>query len=299
MDHSQKQLNSRKLMTRQFTQLGLVTILSIAGFGIFAQECDGLEGSAQTVCLTLMVCMSLDEEQAREQCLLVARQLLDKRVTGESESESEPEATEPSVSADSSIPGLPQDPPMENVAEIEPEPVAVPEPPQVVEPTLVPTKPESQQSVSVPRDSDEMTVQDILDGGVDKPKRRRFFGWLRGGGSDESKEPEPEPEIGYTIDGVPKQFASTVLDVNEVGYNESLIVLDNGYVFTIQRARQSNIKEGHVVVVQKKEGMSGRKSFRFYGQGASVDASRVLCEHVDPSRTTKRRCAYARRVLDE
>ena len=243
-----------------------------------AQECEELEGNDLTVCLTLMVCMALDEAKARNQCLEVARQVLDQH--------------------DAQMEQSAQNPAEEVSEQVTTEPVLVEEVPDLVEQTVDdPVDVEQQTSMSSEplegMQSDESTRVEAT-----KPSRvGRLFSWMRrgDGGSAEERQANEEPEV--SKDGVPKQFAATVVTVSKAGYNDALVVLSNRYVFIITRARQSRIEPGDVIVARKKEGLSGRQSFLFYGRGASVDARRVDCGHVDPSRQTKRRCEFAARHL--
>lgn len=307
-----------------------VGALCVSKVAVAAEECESLEGSAQTVCLTLMVCMSLNEDKARDQCLLVARQLLSKNVRGGID-EAIISQVEEAAKQRPRIPGLPEQEASEETDDVA-QSVETSElmqteskaSPQSVTPDTVIPSPNLEDEVSsdspveeqpsliaIPvtktattqppssGDGQEMTVQDILnEGSRDSSKRRGLFGWLRPKSVNDEIEISERVNAGLTLDGIPKRFAATVVDVAKVDYNDSLVVLSNGYVFTIKRARESRISDNDVVVVEKKEGLSGRKAFRFYGQGGSVDASRVLCEHVDPSVQTRRRCAYAERKLE-
>ena len=244
---------------------------------VFAQECSELEGDDLTVCLTLMVCMALEEDKARNQCLEVARQVLDQH-------DAQKESTET------------EEPAQEELTQQETEPSIVEESPPLVEESFEAqtveeevTEPPVEVTQSVESSSNEQTEES-------RPRGlRRAFGWLRRGG-DKRDEPEEAIEE-FTVDGVPTQFAATVVAVTNSGYNDALLVLSNRYVFMVTRVRQSRIEPGDVIVGRKKEGLSGRYTYLFYGRGASVDARRVDCSHVDPSRQTKERCEYAARHL--
>ena len=260
--------------SRVFGALIACSLLSIT---TVAQECDELEGDSQTVCLTLMVCMSLDEEKAREQCLQVARQLLDKRDSEAAKAEVE----EPEVVQEASSPSVVQEPVVEDED---------PEPQIEVEATS--------KAQATAEDSNLTLLEKLKEADAESSRKRRWFGWLPGRRSQSKSEKETVEEY-VTVDGLPNRFAATVLSTTQVGYNDALVVLSNGYVFTVTRARQARIQDDDVVIVVKKEGLSGRKAFMIYGRGASTDATRVLCEHVNPSRQTRRRCDYAKSQLQK
>ncbi len=262
-----------------FQRVCLLLIACVFGVSAAAQECDELEGDDLTVCLTLMVCMALDEDKARNQCLEVARQVLDQR-----EAQKEPSDQD------------------ETTSEVETE--AITEQVIVEEtPVLVEDVSQDQESVAREPTATEKTVKETMSS-VELEQEQaqrgnrvgRLFSWMRRG-SGRNNEEVDEVDIGVTKDGVPKQFAATVVSVSKAGYNDALIVLSNRYVFIVSRARQSRIEPGDVIVARKKEGLSGRLSFLFYGRGASVDAHRVECGHVEPSRQTRRRCSFAARQL--
>ncbi len=261
-----------------FRRVCLLVIACVFGVSVAAQECDELEGDDLTVCLTLMVCMALDEDKARNQCLEVARQVLQQR-----------EAQKETCEEDETEAGI--------ETEAIPEQVIVEETPNLVEDV-------SQDPASAAREpTTEKAAQETLltvEPDQEQAKRGnrvgRLFSWMRRGG-DRNDEEEDEVDVGVTKNGVPKQFAATVVSVSKAGYNDALVVLSNRYVFIVSRARQSRIEPGDVIVARKKEGLSGRLSFLFYGRGASVDAHRVECGHVEPSRQTQRRCAFAARQL--
>ncbi|MCY3858640.1 MAG: hypothetical protein OXG25_07005 [Gammaproteobacteria bacterium] len=242
-----------------------------------AQECDELEGDDLTVCLTLMVCMALDEAKARNQCLEVARQVLDqhdaqKEASKQVEQVIEDEDTVTTARAtEETTPVLMEEPVQD----------------QPMDKQLLPTTAETSQSVQSATSRTEATRGSRVG---------RLFSWMRRGDRNNAEEIDQE-DAGLTKDGVPKQFAATVVAVSQAGYNDALVVLSNRYVFVVSRARQSRIGPGDVIVARKKEGLSGRLSFLFYGRGASVDAHRVECGHVDPSRQTRRRCEFAARHL--
>lgn len=261
-------------------RVSFLLIVCVCGVTATAQECDELEGDDLTVCLTLMVCMALDEDRARNQCLEVARQVLDQRDAQKETSEKG--ETEAGVEAES----IPEQVVVEEIPDQvedttrEPDPIAT-------EPGATKEKEATQELVVFEPEEEE----------AERGKRvGRWFSWMRRGGSRNAEEAD-EAEVGVTKDGVPKQFAATVVSVSKAGYNDALVVLSNRYVFIVSRARQSRIEPGDVIVARKKEGLSGRLSFLFYGRGASVDAHRVECGHVEPSRQTQRRCAFAARQL--
>lgn len=257
---------------------GLLFLLAIGwSLPLSAQECDELEGDDLTVCLTLMVCMALDEAKARNQCLEVARQVLDQHdaqrdASRQTEQISEEvDATPPDQLVTNEIPNLVEETVQDR---------------QYGEERSTATEPIS-QSIQT-----EATTTDESSGG----RASRWFSWMRRGNRGSTLEID-EDDPGLTKDGVPKQFAATVVAVAQAGYNDALVVLSNRYVFVVNRARQSRIEPGDVIVARKKEGLSGRLSFLFYGRGASVDAHRVVCDHIEPSRQTKRRCDFATRHL--
>ncbi|MCE2407397.1 MAG: hypothetical protein J4G19_07830 [Pseudomonadales bacterium] len=177
------------------------------------------------MCLTLMVCMALDEAKARNQCLEVARQVLDQH-------DAQMEQSAPN--------------PAEEVSEqVTTEPVLVEEIPDLVEQTVDdPVDVEQQTSMS----SEPLEgVQSDGSTRVEATKTSRvgrLFSWMRrgDGGSAEERQANEEPEV--SKDGVPKQFAATVVTVSKAGYNDALVVLSNRYVFIVTRARQSRIEPG-------------------------------------------------------
>ena len=250
----------------------------ICGVPFAAQECDELEGDDLTVCLTLMVCMALDEDKARNQCLEVARQVLDQHdAQRESSGQDVSDASDGTeTSSEQAI--------VKDVPDLAEEPVSDP------------------SSVAQEPSTEVVPTQEVVPEGSQRAEGSRagrvgrWFSRLIPGGNRSSSEDE-EVDVGVTKDGVPKQFAATVVAVSKAGYNDALVVLSNGYVFVVSRARQSRIEPGDVIVARKKEGLSGRLSFLFYGRGASVDAHRVECRHVEPSRQTRRRCEFAARRL--
>lgn len=256
----------------------LLLIACFCGVPFAAQECDELEGDDLTVCLTLMVCMALDEDKARNQCLEVARQVLDQH-----EAQRESSGQDASDATDGTVPSTEQaiveDVP-DVVEEADSEPSSVKQEPSTADASTQEILPEESQRTQGSRTS----------------RVGRWFSRLRPGGNRSSSEDE-EVDVGVTKDGVPKQFAATVVAVSRAGYNDALVILSNRYVFVVNRARQSRIEPGDVIVARKKEGLSGRLSFLFYGRGASVDAHRVECNHVEPSRQTRRRCEFAARHL--
>ena len=71
-------LARHRLLDRVMQVLRCLSILTAAATSQFvlASECDDLSGDDRTVCLTLVVCTSLQDEKARNQCLTIARQLL-------------------------------------------------------------------------------------------------------------------------------------------------------------------------------------------------------------------------------
>lgn len=244
-----------------------------------AQECDELEGDDLTVCLTLMVCMALDEAKARNQCLEVARQVLDQHDAQRDPSRQAEQDTE------AAFPELPEN------AVVEESPNLVDETDQVL--------PSGEQLSEVTVPTSQAVETETSSAEVTRGSRvGRWFSWMRRSDRGIAEEIDEE-EFGLTKDGVPKQFATTVVAVAKAGYNDALVVLSNRYVFVVSRARQSRIEPGDVIIARKKEGLSGRLSFLFYGRGASVDAHRVECDHVEPSRQTRRRCEFAARHLGE
>lgn len=252
-------------------------IACLIGSSLTAQECDELEGEDLTVCLTLMVCMGLEEVKARNQCLEVARQVLDQH-----DAQKEPSEQEVTVSDDTSDAITDQ--------------VFVEETPNVDEEQVQDLPNEAERATSTSVTSQPIQTDEKSNVDASRPGRvGRWFSWMRRGDKTDS-EVDVE-EIGITKDGVPKQFAATVVAVTKAGYNDALVVLSNRYVFIVSRARQSRIEPGDVIVARKKEGLSGRLSFLFYGRGASVDAHRVDCSHFDPARQTRRRCEFASRQL--
>lgn len=247
-----------------------------------AQECDALEGEDLTVCLTLMVCMGLEENKARNQCLEVARQVLDDHDAQKSQVRAETAEESPHANVLEAVREETQD---DRSAEV------------VESPALATPVTETAVKQSVDRESSvaPMTAEEHSADATPPTRRSRWFSWIRRG---ENRNPkEVDDEAGFTIDGVPKQFAATVVSVSKAGYNDAMLVLSNGYLFIVKRVRQSGIEPGDVIVARKKEGLSRRDAFLFYGRGASVDASRIACDHVDPSRTTRKRCEYAARQL--
>ena len=270
-----------KLLNRTIRiRVGLLFLFACAwNAPLPAQECDELEGDDLTVCLTLMVCMALDEAKARNQCLEVARQVLDQHDAQRDpnrQTEQDAEAASPTA----------------------PEDAVVDDSPSLVDETFQDRSSGEQPSDATvpasPAVETEASGAEVSRGG----RVGRWFSWMRRGDRGNAEEIEEE-EFGLTKDGVPKQFATTVVAVSKAGYNDALVVLSNRYVFVVSRARQSRIEPGDVIIARKKEGLSGRLSFLFYGRGASVDAHRVECGHVEPSRQTKRRCEFAARHLGE
>ena len=256
----------------------LSVIVCVWSVSLAAQECDELEGEDLTVCLTLMVCMALDEEKARNQCLEVARQVLEQHDAQKESSTQEETVSDVDVEASS-------------------EQVVVEETPSLVEEPIQDLASEEERSTATPVISQPVKPSESSDAEASRGSRAgRWFSWMRRGGGKSDTELEAE-DVGVTKDGVPKQFAATVVTVTKAGYNDALVVLSNRYVFIVNRARQSRIEPGDVIVARKKEGLSGRLSFLFYGRGASVDAHRVDCGHVDASRQTRRRCEFASRQL--
>ena len=256
----------------------VMSLLCLVGFPHSAQEeCDDLTGDDLTVCLTLMVCMGLEDNKAQNQCLEVARQLLDKR-------DSQVEAEEPEAST-------------------APEPVKEPEIQDEVEATIVDepvVREEPQIEEDLSAESEEQSV--VVDESAATEKRSfvgRLISPFRRGDRSKLDQTAVNEEPELTVDGVPKQFAATVIAKAKAGYNDELLVLSNGYVFLVSRAKQSRIDVDDVIVAKKKEGLSGRNAFFFYGRGATADATRVLCEHTQPSRKTRERCEYAARHLGE
>ena len=220
--------------------------------------------------------MALDEAKARNQCLEVARQVLDQhdaqkdaskrveQVTGDEDTVTSAQVDEEEalILVEEAVQDRPEE--------------------EQLSPTTAPTS----QAVETGTSSADVTRGNRVG---------RWFSWMRRGGRNNAEEIEDDP--GLTKDGVPKQFAATVVAVSQAGYNDALVVLSNRYVFVVSRVRQSRIEPGDVIVARKKEGLSGRLSFLFYGRGASVDAHRVECDHVEPSRQTRRRCDFAARHL--
>ena len=256
----------------------LFMIACVWSASIAAQECDELEGEDLTVCLTLMVCMALDEDRARNQCLEVARQVLDQH-----DAQKEPSKQEETVT--------------DEMAESSSEKDVVEEMPSLVEEPVQDLVSEEERVSATSGISQSVQPNGSPDTTASRGSRAgRWFSWIRRGGGKSDTELEEE-DIGVTKDGVPKQFAATVVTVTKAGYNDALVVLSNRYVFIVSRARESRIEPGDVIVARKKEGLSGRLSFLFYGRGASVDAHRVDCGHVDASRQTRRRCEFASRQL--
>lgn len=238
----------------------------------FAQDCGDLEGEALTACLTVLVCLEIEENKARNQCLEVVRQILEDKPLPVESVDQEIEETEPKAqptAIEESVVDFPAEQASETTEEL------VPQPEKLVEPGTV-----EEQIQAEP-----------------KQTKRRWMSWLRLGRGDSEEKVEANPKPALTIDGVPKEFAAKVVSITKSGYNDALLVLDNRYVFIVNRVTQSRIEEGDVIVAQKKEGLSGRHSFLFYGRGASVDAQRIDCQHVDPSRQTRRRCEFATKVL--
>ena len=269
-----------QLALRKFTLVATSVALCTP---LAAQECDALEGEDLTVCLTLMVCMSLEDDRARNQCLEVARQVLDDHdAQRESPSQESDAASSDAVGQPDSSVGNDSDSSTQNTANEEAQ------------------NPASQRETATadPQElSDSDRAQLIYTGelSTELNRRNRWFSWLR---RDAAKESNVDgDDLGFTVDGVPKQFAATVVSVNNAGYNDAMLVLSNRYVFIVKRVRQSRIEPGDVIIARKREGLSGRHAFLFYGRGASVDAKRVVCDHVDPSRKTRQRCEYAERQL--
>ena len=256
----------------------LVTAI-LLGVPHVGQECDDLKGHDLTVCLTLMVCMSLEENKARNQCLEVTRQILDKH-EAQSATGNPAESVEVRPTTEELEPSA--EPKRANrVGTLE----------IVDKPVTVETETGSEMSTSAPQ------ATNIEGTDTQKSLGRRLFSWMRRG--ERKAREDNNKEAGLTRDGVPKQFAATVVAVAPSGYNDLLVVLSNGFVFIASRAKQSRIDVGHVIVAKKKEGLSGSQSFLFYGRGASVDALRVACEHTNPSRKTRDRCDFAARRFDE
>lgn len=240
-----------------------------------AENCDDLEDEALTACLMVLVCAEIEESRAKNQCLEVVRQILDDK------EEPSEVMVDPTAEEAEDTDSEPQERVTEEISEEVTSPVeALEEEPVLVQEVEEPV-------VAVP-------VTNALPS-TDKETNRRWLSWLRLGRDNAEKEVEPTPVM--TIDGVPKEFAATVVSVTKSGYNDALVILDNQYVFLVKRATQSRIEKGNVIVAQKKEGLSGRLAFLFYGRGASVDAQRIDCQHVHPSRQTKKRCEFATKVL--
>ena len=223
--------------------------------------------------------MALDEDKARHQCLEVARQVLDQH-------DSQRGAGDQETTTSDELP------------ELLPEQQVVEEVPSLVEEAVPADKSEAEASnvntITTTREVTPVEPEEQL--GSRDNRGGRWFSWIRRGGSTDTSE-EDEAVVDVTKDGVPKQFAATVVAISKAGYNDALLVLSNRYVFVVSRARQSRIEPGDVIVARKKEGLSGRRSFLFYGRGASVDAQRVECGHFEPSRQTKRRCKFASKHL--
>ena len=255
----------------------LFLIACVWNVSLSAQECDELEGDDLTVCLTLMVCMALDEAKARNQCLEVARQVLDQYDAQRDPSRQADQVVEEAVLSPSEDVVADEMPTLEE---------------ETVQDRLAGERVPTAADTTSPTLTTEASSTDVSRGG----RIGRWFSWMRRGDRDDAAEVDDE-DFGLTKDGVPKQFAATVVAVSTAGYNDALVVLSNGYVFVVSRVRQSRIEPGDVIVARKKEGLSGRLSFLFYGRGASVDAHRVDCDHVDPSRQTRRRCEFAARHL--
>ncbi len=257
----------------------MLFLIGTLGLPIFAQECEELEGEDLTVCLTLMVCMALEKDKARNQCLEVARQVLDKHDAQRAAKKQESE---------------PKDPPagMHETAQD-----AVEDKVEASSTQTPATEPHEERPGASAYD-EEKIKETVVSEAKPESEKRRWFSWIRRSkrnDGEESANAKSDPE--FTSDGVPKQFAATVVDVTKTSYNDALVVLSNRYVFVINRALQSRIEPGDVIVARKKEGLSGRRSFLFYGRGASVDAHRIDCSHVDPSKQTRARCAYATQQL--
>lgn len=262
----------------------LVFVGLMMSWTVQADECQDLEGEALTVCLTLVVCTSIDDKRARNQCLEVARQIMDKREqekSGETEEVVEESLVDESKTEDSA-----SSPVDEQAIE------------EVHEPKEVPTLVDTPISTQTPEtDTGSASVTDESETDEENSERRFLFFFKR--------DIERKRELGisdkvfsavYEID--PEQFSSTVVGVKYSDRNQAVVVLDNGVVFEVKRARQSRIKVDDVIVATKRRGFGSKRSYTLYGRAASVDALRVRCEHLDPVKTTVQRCAYASSLFE-
>ena len=238
--------------------------LTVAVQGQDAEVCEGLEGERLTIC---QVCTSIRDQRAKEQCLEVAEQLLDRP--------DDAEANE--VGTDTA-----------------------PDEALIDESVLDDTQPQdvretSEQEVSVDRTEPTRVTGESATKAEEEKERRRFLFFGR---RDREVERPANSAISDKVYNAiveinPDRFSSVVVGVRKSDYNRAVIALKNGIVFEVKRARQSRLEEGDVVIADKHKGFGSKNTYLLYGKGAGVEAIRVRCEHIDPSKITRDRCEFA------
>ena len=251
--------------------LPLVLLLLSSTILADSNECEDLQGEDLTIC---QVCISIDDRRGRRQCLEVAGQLRDKQTDSEdvTESSDETEVFTEVVSESEDI-----------TTKSAPDTVES-EPTLVVEPIHI-----------------ESESKDLVEGGEtpeEAEKKRRFLFFFERDIKNRQDRGISEKVFNAVYEIDPDSFSSTVVGIRFADYNEAVIALKNGVVLLAKRARQSRIEEGDVIVAKRRRGFGSKRNYILYGKGAGVDAIRVTCEHIDPTRLTVQRCAFASQKLE-
>ena len=109
-------------------------------------------------------------------------------------------------------------------------------------------------------------------------------------------EPAEVPDDVWKLVDVPRRFSASLIGVGTLARDRLLLGLDNELLFEGGGSHVSRLKVGDVLDAFRVS-YSARR-YRFVGPShRSFEASRIRCEHPNPTADTRRKCALLKRWL--
>ena len=226
-------------------------------------NCDELEGDPRTYCLTMIVCHSLDNLKARDQCIEAAANIVQSAAARKP-----PDVVVEKEPVQQEKLGAPEVPVKQTTTE---------QPPQTLVTELESSSVEESESQTPSRTASQRVFE--------QPAPDLSSSFL----TSENAFSRVDPD----------QFSAAIVYFREIDYDNALVVLENGLVFEAVGVERSRFDMGDTIVAKRSQRAARQHYILTGGEEGSISGYRVRCETQNPSKKTRVRCALANSILRE
>lgn len=254
-------------------------------------NCEDLPPSARAACWMTLACASIDDRERRSECFRAAAERFEALGSQIDRSDTGTPATPPvEPVAAAPVPRATADPEMGDDSPLDSEP----DPSGIGTPATPPAKPVAATPVP-PATANPPTEDESARGKEESSGAASPSAPVRNT-DDPIRKPQDARDDVWRLVEVPRRFSAALIGTRTLARDRLLFGLDNQLLFEGGGAHVSGLGAGDVLKAFRVSYSTRR--YRFVGPShRAFEATRIRCEHPNPTADTRRKCALLKRWL--